>query len=499
MRYIDNQFDEVYWERLSSAIKLGYVVPVIGANAIFTDKEKTISQTIFEKFCEISESSSDHCFSDYDEYLYSCDNIQMVHSNYKNALEAITQGDIKRQIVKNSKELLDFLSLKKFPIIIYCSPDMQINVLLEEIWKDRYDVNSIANFINMKDFLFTPYDGKNLKELDYKKKKNKITPFVVHMMGKADNLSLSRAFAITEDDKLYYIRKLLNPRNMPAKLTQALNNKIFLFIGCDFPDWQFRFLCNALMQEFSTKDIFTDGFRNTMVEDSNDHNNRVRGFDYFLDTINTSLCTDHSKLFLGELVSKYNTYIARDRYNRPQHIDVFISYCWEDRDIAVELANALNLHGIDVWLDKKSEHIDDRNQLVHGGDFDNAIKEAISNASFFIPIITKRIQNALPSRYVFSEWKYAINNNTKKRKQNPERGSIVPCYIGVDSNNYTIQDKYLLEQLNDIALQSHNGHWTSQVKMDGVSEFETLKITNDELKDLKENFCNIIEMVKVYG
>lgn len=170
MRYIDNQFDEVYWERLSSAIKLGYVVPVIGANAIFTDKEKTISQTIFEKFCEISEFSSDHCFSDYDEYLYSCDNIQMVHSNYKNALEAIAQGDIKRQIVKNSKELLDFLSLKKFPIIIYCSPDMYINVLLEEIWKDRYDVNSIANFINMKDFLFTPYDGKNLKELDYKKK-----------------------------------------------------------------------------------------------------------------------------------------------------------------------------------------------------------------------------------------------------------------------------------------------------------------------------------------
>ena len=68
---------------------------------------------------------------------------------------------------------------------------MQINVILEEIWKDRYDVRSISNFLNMKDFLFTPYDGKKLKELDYKKKKNKVTPFVVHMMGKADNLSLS--------------------------------------------------------------------------------------------------------------------------------------------------------------------------------------------------------------------------------------------------------------------------------------------------------------------
>ena len=280
---------------------------------------------------------------------------------------------------------------------------------------------------------------------------------------------------------------------------QALNNKIFLFIGCDFPDWQFRFLCNALMQEFSTRDVFTEGFTNTMVEDSQANKNRVRGFDYFLNKINMSLCTDNPKQFLGELLSKYNSYNERDKYNRPQQIDIFISYCWEDRDIAVSLADALYLHGVDVWLDKKSEHIEDRNQLVHGGDFDNAIKEAIENASFFVPIVSNRIEKALPTRYVFSEWKYALSNNKKKRRQNPERGYIVPCYLGVDSNSFSLKDVNLLEQFNTIALQSHNGHGTSQVNTEIVPEFESLDISASELIDLRENLSNIIEMIKVYG
>ena len=127
MNNIVTEFDEIYWERLCSAIRLGYVVPVIGANAIFTEKEKTISQTIFERFCKILNISSSTILSDYDDYLYLYDDIQSIHSNYKAALEDVCgEEDIKTRIVGNSKELIDFLSLKNFPVIIYCSVTTQV-------------------------------------------------------------------------------------------------------------------------------------------------------------------------------------------------------------------------------------------------------------------------------------------------------------------------------------------------------------------------------------
>lgn len=489
------------------------VVPIIGANAILCSETESVGKNILGHFKNLMIQNGIENLNDYDECLYNYDiKLDEVHEIYYDAVNEITTDEKHKQnIITHSKPLIDFLKIKKFPIIIYCSPDIQINTILNEVWKDRaqhglYNPNSYEKNLNMSTRIWVCNEyirSSNTNIQDYDKSKNITTPYVVHLFGRADqSLEDERIFAITEDDKLCYIRKLLDPRNFPVGLSRALAGKIFLFIGCDIPEWLFTFLYHVLRQEASAlnNNNFLKNYKQPLIEAENTTIN-LRGFNHFLREFNMELYRENCYDFLSKLTTTYHqVYNSENQtYGKPPKIDVFISYCWEDRSIAVALETALSKKGIEVWLDKKSNSYTERNQIKQGQDFDKAIKNAIKETAFFIPIISNNIENADKDRYVFKEWTFAIENDKIKLEQHPDFRYIVPCYANT-TKKFIIKDPELQKNFTDCINKAHNYQETDQISNERLKEeqdfFENLTLPNEAKEQLTKSFIGICDMVK---
>jgi hypothetical protein len=78
---------------------------------------------------------------------------------------------------------------------------------------------------------------------------------------------------------------------------------------------------------------------------------------------------------------------------------IFISYAREDSDAARKLYSALKNSGLKPWLDKES--------IMAGQNWKNAINNGIKNSRYFIPIFSS---NSVEKRgYVQKEFKYALD------------------------------------------------------------------------------------------
>jgi TIR domain len=82
---------------------------------------------------------------------------------------------------------------------------------------------------------------------------------------------------------------------------------------------------------------------------------------------------------------------------------IFISHSDKDHTFIDNLAKALQLQGLDVWVDNK--------QLRAGAGLHREIKTAIRDARAFIVVFSI---DALNSAWVFDETKYALNVRKKK-------------------------------------------------------------------------------------
>jgi len=63
-----------------------------------------------------------------------------------------------------------------------------------------------------------------------------------------------------------------------------------------------------------------------------------------------------------------------------QNVRVFINYSRQDTEVANRLYNDLRVSGLDPWLDTES--------LLGGQNWRIAIKEAIKNSRYFIPLLS---------------------------------------------------------------------------------------------------------------
>jgi TIR domain len=84
--------------------------------------------------------------------------------------------------------------------------------------------------------------------------------------------------------------------------------------------------------------------------------------------------------------------------NKSQEIIVFISYAREDTEAAKRLYEDLKNAGLTPWLDKES--------LIAGQNWKTAIRKAIENSRYFIPIFSPI--SVAKKGYVQKEFKYAL-------------------------------------------------------------------------------------------
>jgi len=239
-------------------------------------------------------------------------------------------------------------------------------------------------------------------------------PTVFHLFGATGPVG---TFAKTEDDLIVYSWSLLDQQYAPMRLYDYLQQKTLLLLGCNFPDWLGRFLVHALHA----------GRQDSSINIYHVSNCREPGLENYLRRRRAKIFPQQSPAhFVAELNQRWQA-------KKPQCVaqqiapaasteaiftpfksgSVFLSYAREDRP-AVNLIKAqLEAANIDTWMDESC--------LEPGDDFQQVIYDNIKNASFFIAIISRSLndldqQERRMSRFVWREWKWANKTNEERRQ-----------------------------------------------------------------------------------
>lgn len=379
-----NKLDERGWKILTSAILNKEVVPIIGKE-LFKVNDEPLQNYINRKICE-------NRFIDYKENMSVDQVIDKINE---------TEGDGKRKFCNELHKIFsknDFIvpeSLKKlvgigrFPMILTTSytPILEkyLTTSSKENWKCyAYDKTSKADIYS-----------SNLK-----------TNILYYLFGK---LGLEGTFVIDEDDLLSFLHFWHDEAWRPKELCRYLNDKYLLVIGCDYPDWLFRFLWYSMNDNFNEK-----GLRKGQLIISNKKVMEDLELQSFLRRIKAYYNNDYNE-FIDELVKRIESIVPSNSIQEPEigkevnvnpknhtteTVDFFISYAHEDFTVAQSIASSLQKLGATIWLDDIV--------LQPGDKFPDDIKQNIENCKRFIPIISNHsIENK--RRFFRREWKTAID------------------------------------------------------------------------------------------
>lgn len=355
------------WERLLIEIKDGNVIPVIGSElfSIEVEDEKIqLDEYILRKMSDAIEVE----YSDILDYTqlaskkYAVNWDEIDSDPYYHTVQILKE--MSNLQVKSSEALRKLLSIDKFKLVLTTSFDDWAYGTMEEKW------------------------GKgNVRSLYYKKRSleqdidNLSIPTIYHMFGKAD--VVPHSFVLTEDDLLEFLHYWLNDNYRPKRLANTLREKYLLVIGCNYPNWLFRFFIHSM--KYSSSSYAKNEFG--MVADSKLDNELIA----FLSRIDAQM-HDNAVSFIDELVERWQKYSDQGAKK-----EIFISYASEDYDVTKEIVNTFEKMGVNVWFDKK--------ELEPADEYAVKIEKEIRESQAFIPILSK---NTLISgrRFFKREWKW---------------------------------------------------------------------------------------------
>jgi TIR domain. len=269
--------------------------------------------------------------------------------------------------VQSSAALRKLLSIDKFKVVLTTSFDDWVFRAMEEKW------------------------GKGaVRELSYKKRSAKddtdnfLLPLLYHIFGKAD--VVPHSFVLTEDDLLEFLHHWLNDNYRPKRLAAVLREKYLLVVGCNFPNWLFRFFIQSMKSSLVTSAEDKTG----MVADSKLDDELVA----FLSRINVqNHCNTED--FINELAERWS---KRSPVGNSK-VDIFISYASEDYETVAKIVRQLREWNINVWFDKL--------ELEPGDEYGEKIRRQIQDSKIFVPILSHN--TLVPGRRFFKkEWNWGL-------------------------------------------------------------------------------------------
>jgi len=434
------EINERNWNLLLEAINNGAVVPILG-NEIFqiemNGQEELLEEFIIKKLAEKYEVPYEAGMG------YAAINDKIEDLNFQ-SLRFRRTGDITdiyyeiNSIFRNTQFaelglLKKILSIGKFPLILTTS----FNPIIEEML--------LATNENTKVYSY----NRSMKS-DIPHTMNAETTTLYYLFGKLSKMKNS--FMVTEDDLLDYLHCWHNDDTRPKNLVKYLENKYLLIVGCDYPNWLFRFLW------YSIKSFSLSG-ANYETQGLVANNNLKKDYELikFLSRAQTHVYED-SSLFIDKLLEKWNVFknekkdesenmkeeemSESDENRKPDTnaaIDIFISYAHEDYAAASKLEEILVDNGASVWLDKRA--------LSPSEDYRAEIKTMIQKSKRFMPILSNHTTKE-ESRFFRREWTWALNE-LECRLSIPY---IAPVVIdSIDVNNTLIP-----EQFRDVHIINYN-------------------------------------------
>lgn len=384
------ELSERDWKRFLRAIAEGRVVPIIGKE-LFQVRNVPLKEYLLKQICEEYDI-------DYSEELTSEQIIEILNQDF---------GDGKgeycsclRRICKTTQipipdSIAKLISTNRFPVILTTT---YVPVL------EKY---LIANNLNWNIYSYDKR-GKKSDKADLESS-DEAARSLYYLFGKIGNKG---SFVATEDDLLAFLHFWHNESTRPANLCSYLSDKFLLVLGCDYPDWLFRFMW------YSMNGNFLESPRLGQLVVSNNKVMEDVELQSFLSRIKAYYHNNQAG-FIDEICSRWKKYEEENDIpdissnsnllaNNGNEIDVFISYAREDETEAAKISEILKSLGANVWFDRKA--------LNPGDSFPDEIKESIIKCKRFMPILSRN--TIIPgSRFYRKEWTEAIEESKARLGQ----------------------------------------------------------------------------------
>ena len=329
-----------------------------------TDTSKFLTREEIKSFSDIS-------------YDYKRERWQKIKSDQYTETKEIL-SDISPKLYETDA-LKKLLSIDKFKTILTTSFDGIACSVLKEI----YGENNVAKLGYVKKTNGEDISSKSSKRIIY------------HLFGQPN--SEQHSYVLTEDDLLEFIHFWMDQNYRPKQLSNLISDKYILVIGCNYPDWLFRFFFHSLKYTDTVKNSYAD---NGLLADRDLDEELVS----FLRRMETSVHEDALN-FIDELHERWHkntpSDVEQDNENTEDEYEAFISYASEDYEIAFDIAQTFKEMGLNVWFDKKD--------LESGDKYERLIKSRINKVRTFIPILSHSTDNTEGGRFFRKEWKWAKN------------------------------------------------------------------------------------------
>ena len=276
-----------------------------------------------------------------------------------------------------TESLSKLLSISQFKTILTTSfDDIAYSVL-----KSKYGEGSVMNLGYVR-----RTNGQDIPQRTDKR-------IIYHIFGKPS--SEQHSYVLSEDDLLEFIHFWMDQNYRPKELSNKLSDKYILALGCNYPDWLFRFFFHSLKYNSTLRNECRD---NGLLADRNLDMELIS----FLRRMEASAHEDAIS-FIDELCERW------EKRNRVETVseapetesqdEAFISYANEDYDTVADISSIFLEMGFKVWFDKRN---------LEGGDkYEKLIKDKISKAKVFIPVISANTENSTGPRFFRKEWTWA--------------------------------------------------------------------------------------------
>lgn len=377
-------------KNLVDKIREGRIVPVIGSGAFevngFDSVQEYVVTSLAEKHLE---------GADIKDCIESCSRTGIKGMTILNNLFSQKEINLKVELrnffgeksnlekIFLKKEVRSFLENGSFPLVLTTCYFVVLDNIL---------------FYNDSHYLSVQYrrDKSDDQDIPIDVERN---PTIYYLFG---NLSLTdTTYLVNETDLLDYIHSYLGP-NAPYKLKTFLKSRYLLTLGCEIPDWTFRFML------YSLKDgnlIDKDGATNSFIGGAVATSGMETDLSFFLHGIKYQ-SGDEIREILSQISGKL---IPQNKKT------IFLSVSSKEyNSVGKEICNRLSMK-FKVWFFPNNSD----------PQYWDRIKQGISKCDYFMPVIT---DNALvkllklnscseikpdESSGLLAEWKLAAEHKKK--------------------------------------------------------------------------------------
>ena len=248
-----------------------------------------------------------------------------------------------------------------------------------------------------------------------------LVPTVFNLLGRQ---SSAPEWVICDEDRLEFVHALQDDARRPKLLFDALRDANLLILGCRLPDWLTRFFLRTAKNERLSTPRETVEY---LIDPRAARDETLKSFLADFSRATRVVALDPA-VFCAELRSRWQQRHASDIRSAAPAVPpatiatdgaVFISYSSQDQAAVRSLAQALDVAGIDVWLD--------RSELQGGDDWDRRIRRGVEASSLFIAVISRATQDTARRRdYFWREWMAA---DERARGMAPGEPFLLPVVI----------------------------------------------------------------------